>query len=90
MTIKKITYILILSILCNFSLSAQNFSVQAEIDSVALLIGEQAKLSFLIQQEANSKISQPIFSDTIVTGLEVVERLKPDTLFVSPDEIRLD
>ena len=89
MTIKKITYILILSILCNFSLSAQNFSVQAEIDSVALLIGEQAKLSFLIQQEANSKISQPIFSDTIVTGLEVVERLKPDTLFVSPDEIRV-
>ena len=89
MTIKKLINILVLSILCHFSAMAQSFSVQAEIDSVAILIGEQTNLSFIIQQDANSRVTQPIFSDTIVTGLEVVERLKPDTFYISPEEVRI-
>lgn len=52
---------------------AQTPSVKAEIDSTVLLIGEQARLTYKV---FNSKgtIIPPVFADTIITDLEIVDR----------------
>lgn len=68
---------------------AQNFTVTAEIDSSFLFIGEQAGLSFEVVQDKNEKVHLPLFSDTIVGGLELVERQKPDTTFLNNEQMRV-
>ncbi len=65
-------------------LFAQNITVTARIDSTMMCIGSQTKLSFEISQQPNQKVISPLFSDTIVGGLEIVEPLKSDTV-TSPD-----
>jgi hypothetical protein len=65
-------------------LLAQQVTVNASLDSTVLWIGDQARLSFEVSQQPNQKVITPIFSDTIVGGLELVERIKNDTV-KSPD-----
>jgi len=72
-----------LFILCLFVNSiafAHSFFVKATIDSTLLLIGEQAKITFEITQPRELQVQLPIFSDTIVRGLEIVERFANDTV----------
>lgn len=66
------------------SVLAQNITVTARIDSAMMWIGSQTKLTFEISQQPNQKVSTPLFSDTIVSGLEIVEPAKNDTV-QSPD-----
>ncbi|HQC05062.1 MAG TPA: hypothetical protein PLB75_06205, partial [Paludibacteraceae bacterium] len=54
--------------------------MKATIDSTLLLIGEQAKITFEITQPRELQVQLPIFSDTIVRGLEIVERFANDTV----------
>ncbi len=67
-----------------YGASAQNITVRARIDSAMMWIGSQTKLTFEISQQPNQKVSTPLFSDTIVSGLEIVEPAKNDTVN-SPD-----
>ena len=66
------------------SLFAQKITVQAKLDSTVIWIGNQAHLSFEVSQKPNEKVVLPLFSDTIVGGLELVEPMKNDTT-KSPD-----
>jgi len=59
---------------------AQNFSVQAKIDSVAMWLGDQCNVTFEIYQNADIKVTAPIFSDTLISGIEIVEKPKIDTI----------
>ena len=59
---------------------AQNFSVQAKIDSVAMWLGEQCNVTFEIYQNADIQVTTPIFSDTLISGIEIVEPPKIDTI----------
>ena len=72
-------YILIL-LLSVSRISAQDFSVKTHIDSSSVWIGNQTKISFQITQPKSAKIAVPVFSDTLTGGLEIVERLKSDTI----------
>ena len=54
-------------------------TVEASIDSVQLLIGEQARLKLQVSMDAGKPFSLPHFNDTIVKGVEVMEEAKPDT-----------
>ena len=58
---------------------AQQVTVDAKIDSLQLLIGEQAKVTLEVSMDANQKLQLPILSDTLVTGVEVLDIAKPDT-----------
>lgn len=66
------------------SIQAQKFTVSARLDSTVMMIGNQANLIFEVSQQPGQKISMPIFSDTIVGGLELVEPVRTDTS-KSPD-----
>ena len=79
--------LLSLFILLPFTFSnlwAQKITVNARLDSTVLWIGDQARLTFEVSQQPNQKVIMPIFSDTIVGGLELVEPVKTDTV-KSPD-----
>ena len=62
------------------NLWAQKITVTARLDSTVLWIGNQAHLTFEVTQQPNQKISMPIFTDSIVGGLDLVEPVKIDTL----------
>ena len=82
----------IICLLCGLQfsvLSAQKFSVQATIDSTFLFIGEQTALTFEVDQSADERINIPLFSDTIISGLELVERLKVDTTQIENNRIKV-
>ena len=86
----RVRYIsLLLAFLLSSIAYGQSFNVRADLDSVAILIGEQSKLSYSISQSPNSFVEFPIYSDTIVSGLEIVERLKRDTFVHSDNNIEV-
>lgn len=66
------------------NLWAQKITVNTRLDSTVLKIGDQARLTFEVAQQPKQKVIMPIFSDTIVGGLEMVEAVKIDTV-QSPD-----
>lgn len=54
-------------------------SVEATIDSLQLLIGEQTKIKVEIGMNANDKLVLPQLNDTLVSGVEILDVAKPDT-----------
>ena len=61
-------------------------SVDAAIDSVQLFIGEQAKIKLQVSMDAGRKLLLPQLSDTIISGIEIVEIAKPDTQLLNNDK----
>jgi len=70
---------LFLAVFANNHLWAQKITVNAVLDSSVIKIGDQAHLSFTVSQKPNQKVIMPIFSDSIIGGLELVEPVKVDT-----------
>ncbi len=62
---------------------AQSVVVHANIDSIQIYIGEQTKIRLEASFDAKQKAVFPLFSDTIVKGLELVEVAKPDTQYLN-------
>ena len=52
---------------------AQQVTVDASIDSLQLLIGEQAKIKLEVSMDANQKLTLPALRDTIVRGVEILD-----------------
>ncbi len=76
---KKIFLTLLVLLFGVYSLYAQ-VTVSASIDSVQLFIGQQTKLSLQATQPQGHTLQFPIFSDSIVTPLELISTLPSDTL----------
>jgi hypothetical protein len=72
-----------------FSISAQPVSVKATIDSVHILIGEQTKIHLEIAAGKSQALQIPVITDTLVTGVEVLEVSKIDTIPLDNDRIQL-
>lgn len=82
---KRIRLILVLLSACNsIFIVAQAVTVNTTIDSAQIWIGQQTKLSFEMTQQPKQFVQSPVFSDVIVDGIELVERVKADTT-QSPD-----
>ncbi|WP_455674839.1 hypothetical protein [Phocaeicola sp.] len=58
---------------------AQQVTVDASIDSLQLLIGEQAKVKLEVSMDAQQKLILPALRDTLVKGVEILDIAKPDT-----------
>ncbi len=76
---KRFLVIAITCVLTSGLLQAQPTTVSATMDSTILLVGEQTRLTFTVAQMRGRQVCAPVFSDTIVSGLEIVERLPLDT-----------
>ena len=66
-----------------FQAHGQQVTVDASIDSLQLLIGEQAKIKLEVSLDANQKLQMPVLRDTIVRGVEVLDIAKPDTQYLN-------
>ncbi|MGN0309234.1 MAG: hypothetical protein ACI4C3_01395 [Bacteroides sp.] len=60
-------------------LRAQSVTVDAQIDSLEILIGDQTKLRLQVSLDADKKAIFPVYQDTLVAGVEIVDIAKPDT-----------
>lgn len=58
---------------------AQSVAVTASLDSTLMFIGGQMQLKFEIAQDEGLNVAFPIFTDTIVKGVEIVESHPVDT-----------
>lgn len=86
-------YLLLLACLLGLAgasvdIRAQSVTVDANIDSLQIYIGDQAKIKLEVSLDAKSKLQLPLFNDTIVRGVEIVDVSKPDTQYLN-DKQRL-
>lgn len=59
--------------------AAQSVIVDATIDSLQIYIGEQAKIKLQVTLDADKRAIFPVYPDTLVRGVEVLDIAKPDT-----------
>ncbi|MBB3187155.1 hypothetical protein [Microbacter margulisiae] len=77
-TIRHI-FLFIVAIFIAQGVFSQNVSVKASIDSTLILIGKQSHLTFEVAQPKNVNVLFPVITDTLINGVDVVARTKPDT-----------
>lgn len=65
-----LTIILFAMSVCGY---AQNFQVNARIDSTVIYIGQQCNVTFDISQRPDLKVVTPVFKDTLAKGIEIIE-----------------
>lgn len=66
--------ILLFALMGSLFVSATNkHQIEARFDSVAMLMGDQCNLSFEFEQHKNAQVVTPVFSDTIIKGLDIVK-----------------
>ncbi len=82
--LRSLIFVLLFSAV-SFGVKAQ-VTVDAALDSVQLFIGEQAKIKLQVSMDAGRKLLLPQLSDTIVSGIEIVEIAKPDTQSLNNDK----
>ena len=60
-------------------IAAQSVTVDATIDSLQILIGEQAKIKLQVSLDTDKRAIFPVYTDTLVRGVEIIDIAKPDT-----------
>lgn len=76
---RKIVLLIALLLTGAGRMGAQSVTVEATIDSLQILIGEQAHIQLQVAMDANQRAIFPVCQDTLVRGVEIVEIAKPDT-----------
>ena len=66
--------------------AAQGVTVDVSIDSLQRLVGEQARIKLEVSCGAKQKVQLPLFADTLVTGVEVVDIARADTQYLNNRE----
>ena len=67
---------------------AQSISVNAEMDSACIWIGEQTKFTLSAIQPKDKQVVFPLFSDSIVNGLEIVDYCKKIPYYFLPVKLK--
>ena len=76
---KKYALLILLGAACMGQARAQSVTVDASIDSLQILIGEQAHVKLEVSLDADKRAVFPVIADTLVRGVEVLDVAKPDT-----------
>lgn len=58
---------------------AQSVTVDATIDSLQILIGEQTKIKLQVSLDTDKRAMFPVYTDTLIRGVEIIDVAKPDT-----------
>lgn len=87
---RNIILIALLGLLFVSKAVAQSVTVEAKIDSLQILIGEQAKVQLQVAMDAKQRAIFPAYTDTLVRGVEIIETVKPDTQFLNDRQRMVD
>ncbi|MCF8371158.1 MAG: hypothetical protein K9H64_06035 [Bacteroidales bacterium] len=68
---------------------AQQITVEAKLDTNLIMIGDQIKFHLSVDQDRGFMVDFPLFPDTIVKDVEIIERSQVDTTFLSDKLMRL-
>ena len=60
-----------------------NVLVTATSDSINLLVGDQTKIHLEVTCDADQQVDFPLFSDTLITGIEILQPVVTDTQYVN-------
>ena len=87
---KKLLVIIFCIVHCALCIELKSqVAVSASIDSVQMLIGEQARLSIQAIQPKDYTLQFPHFSDNVASNLELVSTLKPDTVQLANERLQV-
>lgn len=75
--------LLFVGLFYTWTLAAQSVTVDASIDSLQILIGQQAKIKLEVTYDAGKIARLPVLRDTLVTGIEILDTSKPDTIYLN-------
>ena len=77
--------LLIFLLMAVVRINAQSVTVNAQIDSLQILIGEQTGITLEVSADTDKPIVMPAYniSDTIVRGVEIVDVIKPDSEYLN-------
>ena len=64
--------------------------VSAAIDSTTLFIGDQTDLHLRAVAEAGVKVEMPVFSEKLLSGIEIVDKTIVDTTMLSDGRVQYD
>ncbi|MCQ2361103.1 MAG: hypothetical protein MJ009_06480 [Paludibacteraceae bacterium] len=74
-----------------FALGANaGISVYGKIEPSKMVMGDQARLRYELTQDKAEKVSCPLFTDTVTTGVDLVEVVKPDTVDLGDGRIQVN
>ena len=73
--------IFLLAVMSGLSATAQQGEARASIDSSNILIGDHVHLKLTYTFPAKATVAWPVFKDTLVNKIEVIEKGKMDTAF---------
>jgi hypothetical protein len=89
-TAKLTILVLLITVLFNsLNLRAQGILVKADLDSSAILIGDQIHLNFFVEQPQEAKIVFPSIKDSLAGKIEIMSASKIDTFAVGNGRLRL-
>ena len=80
---KRIKYVLLgflVLISLKQSIRAQYIEVRTELDTNQIRIGEPLHLDILVHQPEEIRVDFPVFTDTVVDKLEIIESIPADTI----------
>ena len=83
---KKRLLIVLTFITCFLLPAVAQVSVEASIDSLELLIGEQAHITLQVSLDSDKRLQLPVCPDTLVRGVEVLDVAKPDTQYINDNK----
>jgi hypothetical protein len=72
-------FFFIVAILIAQNVISQEVTIKSSIDSTLILIGKQSHLTLEVAQPKSLIVRFPIITDTLISGVNVVARTKPDT-----------
>ncbi|ADV44250.1 hypothetical protein [Bacteroides helcogenes] len=76
---KRLLLLITLLVAVMGRMSAQSVTVDATIDSLQILVGEQAKIKLQVALDAGKRAIFPVYTDTLIHGVEIIDVAKPDT-----------
>ncbi|MDH8701691.1 hypothetical protein M2138_001040 [Dysgonomonadaceae bacterium PH5-43] len=82
----------LVSLFCFFAILntySQQPVIKASIDSTQILIGQQTKLHLEIAANKDANLILPMYNDTLVTGVEVLEISQPDTIDIGNNRMQI-
>lgn len=91
-TITAFTFLLSMVVFTQSSLAQDNKEINysVKLDTNVIVIGDQIKLQLSVEQPKDIKIGFPVFSDSIVNGVEIINQFPQDTSILSEGKIKVD
>ena len=67
----------------------QSLSISARFDTTSMRIGEQTRFTVTVEQPAGIYVSFPEFTDTLTSGIEILQAHPADTTMIDEQNLRI-